>query len=163
MSDEKKIEKPEADELLKHGGRDAYRDAEDWYETQTHDESDMDASWRLKGTDRTQALADGTQSEGLARVALQERQQNKIVGNMSRRIAGILGDLTEEQMWQVLKYGDVVDTEGMDEPTAKRILNEKDELERKEYERLKAKYEAEDERDAELARLRELKEKFERK
>lgn len=161
MNDESKIKTPEADELLKHGGKDGYKEADDWYDIQTHDESDMDASWRLKGTDRTQSLADGTQSEGLARVALQEREQNKVVGRMSRRIAGILGDLTEEEMWQVLRYGDVINTDSMDEPTAKKILNEKEELERKEYERLKAKYEAESRRDAELARLKELKEKFE--
>lgn len=103
----KKIENPEADELLKHGGG-GYDEAGEWYDAvQPHlENTDMDASWRLKGTDYTQRIADGTESEGLARVALNERREDMRMKSVSRKISGIMGDLTEEEQWEVMRYGD---------------------------------------------------------
>ncbi len=105
---EKKIEKPEADELLKHGKEGSYENAGDWYDAvQPHqDDSDMDASWRLKGSDYTQRIAEGTHSEGLARVALNERREDLRMKSVSRKIGGIMEGLTEEEQWEVLKFGD---------------------------------------------------------
>lgn len=108
MSEKKKLEKPEADELLKHGKEGSYDQAGDWYDAvQPHqDNNDMDSSWRLRADRNAENLAAGTYSEGLSRVALNERREDLKMKSISRKIDGIMGDLTEEEGWEVLKYGD---------------------------------------------------------
>lgn len=172
MSD-KKIEKPEADELLRHGKEGSYENADEWYDAvQPHqDDSDMDASWRLKGSDYTQRIAEGTHSEGLARVALNERREDQRMKSVSRKIGGIMDGLTEEEQWEVLKFGDtkrVLEAEGqfpkpLEHPVNK-AYNHRD-GERELYLELKNKFEPEmtEEEKKELEErklLAELKRKY---
>ena len=160
----KRIEKPEADELLKHGKEGSFDQADEWYDpVQPHrDGDDMDASWRLKGSDYTQRIAEGTHSEGLARVALNERMEDLKMRSASRKISGIVDSLTEEEMWEVLRYGDTVDTLTNGEGGVFR----REDAEKKLLEQLKQKYEPELTEEAkkelkERRMLAELKKKYE--
>lgn len=110
MSDKKKIETPDADELLKHGG-DGFDEAGEWYDAvQPHlDGSDMDASWRLRENRDPESLAAGTYSEALAHVARKERQEKQTLKETYRKVSALVDDLSEEEMWEVLAYGDTVE------------------------------------------------------
>ena len=106
---EKKIEKADADELLKHGGE-GFDEAGEWYDVvQPHlDGSDMDASWRLRENRDPESLAAGTYSEGLAEVARKERREKQTLKDTYRKVSALVDDLSEEEMWEVLAYGDTV-------------------------------------------------------
>lgn len=112
MTDEKKIEDAEPDELLKHGG-DKFDEAGNHFTVvQPHlDGAPMDASWRLRA-DRCdpQVLTEGTpESEGLARVALKERREDSAFKEANRKVRGILDGLTGQEEMEVLMYGDTVE------------------------------------------------------
>lgn len=109
MSD-KKIEQADADELLKHGG-DGFDEATNHFDAvQPHlDGSDMDASWRLRENRDPESMAAGTYSEGLAEVARKERREKQTLKDTYRKVSALVDDLSEEEMWEVLAYGDTVE------------------------------------------------------
>ena len=165
MPKDRKIEQPEAHEILVHGRRaDGFEDASDHFDAvNTHVDEDMDASWRLRQDHDPESLSEGTMSEGLARVALREQKEKERFKNSYRRVKSLIGDLSEEEMWEVLQFGDTVG----DMEKSGRMTTEQAAAQRERYRMLKedadkAKPKTESELEAmEQERLAELKRKYE--